>query len=54
MERTPFVARPLSVAESDGIVTVTCDVAGAFPGSPIRLDHRCRLRNRRIVELEIG
>lgn len=52
MRRTPFVARPLSTAQSDGIVT--CDVSGAFPGSPIRLDHRFSLRDGRIVELQIG
>jgi hypothetical protein len=30
---------PLTIAERDGKVIVTAKVSGAFPGSPINLDH---------------
>ena len=54
MERTPFEARPLSLEERDGAAIVPAEVTGAFPGSPVVLDHRFTLRDDRILTLEIG
>ena len=54
MQRTPFVARPLSVEVQDGQVIVPAEVTGAFPGSPLTLDHAFKLRDGRIAQLAIG
>ncbi|ALN75048.1 hypothetical protein [Aureimonas sp. AU20] len=54
MARTPFTARPLSVETKDGIVIVPAEVTGAFPGSPLVLDHRFTLNSDRIAALEIA
>ena len=54
MRRTPFTARPLSIAEKDGVVIVPTEVAGSFPGSPLTLNHCFTLRDGRVAALEIG
>lgn len=54
MQRTPFTARPLSVAAQAGGVVVPAEVTGAFPGSPLTLDHAFTLRDGRIAALTIG
>lgn len=51
--RTPFTARPLSLSESGGKFVVAAEVSGAFPGSPVVLDHLFTLADGRIVALEI-
>ena len=52
-ERTPFEAVPERLQERDGKLVVTADVSGAFPGSPVKLDHHFRVRDGKVVELEI-
>jgi hypothetical protein len=52
--RTPFTARALDVTEAaNGTLVVPTEVSGAFPGSPLVLDHRFTLRDGRIATLEI-
>ncbi|WP_040325800.1 nuclear transport factor 2 family protein [Aurantimonas manganoxydans] len=53
MTRTPFQLRPLDVEDRDGTVVVRTQISGAFPGSPVVLDHHFTLRNDRIAALEI-
>lgn len=52
-EKTPFETVPHKVTERDGLTIVTAEVSGAFPGSPVMLDHHFRLLGGRVVELEI-
>lgn len=52
-KRTPFTARPLSSVERGDHCTVKAEVSGAFPGSPVTLDHDFTLRDERIIALEI-
>ena len=52
-ETTSFTAVPRSVEDMDGLTIVTAEVSGSFPGSPVMLDHRFRIRDGKISELEI-
>jgi len=54
MARTPFTARPVSSQARDGRLVVSAEVSGAFPGSPVMLDHSFVLRDGLIADLEIG
>lgn len=49
-----FTKDVLSVAQADDRITVTCRVAGDFPGSPIDLDYVFRLSGNLISSLEIA
>lgn len=51
---TPFVVRPVDLTETDGAFVVRAEVSGAFPGSPVLLDHRFTLHEGRIASLNIG
>jgi hypothetical protein len=51
--KTPFVARPLESRHVDDALVVSVEVSGAFPGSPVRLDHRFVLVDGRIASLDI-
>lgn len=53
MAQTAFVAKPLSVEERAGRITVATEVTGNFPQSPIILDHVFTLEGDRISALEI-
>jgi hypothetical protein len=44
---------PLAVSARDGKVVVAAKVSGAFPGSPIRLEHIFEIEGDRISSLEI-
>ena len=44
---------PLSATDEDGAIVVLCRVAGAFPGSPVELQHVFRLDDETIASLEI-
>jgi hypothetical protein len=44
---------PLSSAQKEGVIMVTCRLAGTFPGNPIKLDFVFRLEGSKIVSLEI-
>lgn len=48
------VADPKTASFVDDVHRVTARVSGSFPGSPIELPLRFRLRDDRIAELEIG
>jgi len=52
--KTPFTALPLDLLDSDGTLVVPAEVSGAFPNSPLTLDHRFTLVDGRIAALEIG
>ena len=54
MRKTPFSARPTALTELDGNRVVTVEISGAFPGSPVTLDHVFTLRNSVISALKIG
>ncbi|KQT48873.1 hypothetical protein ASG43_08505 [Aureimonas sp. Leaf454] len=54
MARTPFTAQPLSVEDRGDRIVVPATVTGAFPGSPVVLDHCFTLRGGRIAALEIA
>src|SRR5262245_53738742 len=49
-----FTSEPLTVARRGDDRIVVARVSGGFPGSPIELTHRFRLRGGRIESLEIG
>ncbi len=51
--RTPFTTRPLELKERDGRFVVATEVSGAFPNSPVMLDHAFTLANGRITALDI-
>lgn len=51
--KTPFTVRPVSVQERGGKHVVAAEVSGAFPGSPVMLDHSFTLADGRIAALEI-
>ncbi|NDV86833.1 nuclear transport factor 2 family protein [Aurantimonas aggregata] len=53
MQRTPFTSRPLSVETRNDEMIVPAEVTGAFPGSPVTLDHAFTLRDGRIALLAI-
>ena len=44
---------PLAVSRRDGTTVVTARVAGAFPNSPLELDHVFVVEGGRLVSLEI-
>ena len=44
---------PLAVSHGDGTTVVTVRVAGAFPNSPLDLEHVFVVEGGRIVSLEI-
>ena len=48
------VAKPLSVSHRDGRVVVTARLTGAFPNSPLDIDHAFELSDGKISYLEIG
>lgn len=54
MVRTPFTARPVLAQPRDGRLVVSAEVSGAFPGSPVMLDHSFVLQEGLIADLEIG
>ena len=49
-----FTARPHAVAQDGRAYIVTCNVSGAFPGSPIDLRYTFTLARGRIASLEIA
>ena len=46
-------AEPLAVSHRDGTTVVTARVAGAFPNSPLDLEHVFVVEGWRVVSLEI-
>jgi SnoaL-like domain len=44
---------PLAVSHRDGLTVVTARVAGAFPNSPLELQHLFAVEGGKIVSLEI-
>ncbi len=52
-EKTPFETVPMRSEVRDGLVVVSAEVSGSFPGSPVMLDHHFRLNDSKVVELEI-
>jgi SnoaL-like protein len=44
---------PLGVSRRDGLIVVTARVAGAFPNSPLDLQHLFAVEGGKIVSLEI-
>ena len=46
-------AEPIAVSHRDGMTVVTARVAGAFPDSPLDLEHVFVVEGGRIVSLEI-
>jgi hypothetical protein len=46
-------AEPLAVSHRDGLTVVTARVAGAFPNSPLELQHLFAVEAGKIVSLEI-
>jgi len=51
--KTPFTTRPVDVYDRDGTVVVSVEVSGAFPNSPVMLDHSFELTDGRISSLDI-
>ena len=49
-----FTARPHAVAQDGRAYIVTCNVSGAFPGSPVDLRYTFTLARGRIASLEIA
>lgn len=52
-EKTPFESVPMKSRTENDLIIVTAEVSGSFPGSPIMLDHRFRVKDDKVVELEI-
>lgn len=52
-EASRYTAEPLSASPQDGRFLVRCRVSGAFPGSPVLLDHVFEIEDGRITGLEI-
>jgi hypothetical protein len=48
------VSTPRSFERDGGVDVVVASIAGNFPGSPIDLPFRFRMKGRQISELEIG
>jgi ketosteroid isomerase-like protein len=44
---------PIEVGKRDGKTVVTANVAGRFPGSPVKLDHVFGIEGDKIASLEI-
>ncbi|MCY1351581.1 SnoaL-like domain protein [compost metagenome] len=49
-----YRVEPLEVAQEDGTLTVTAQVVGDFPGSPVQLNHVFLLQDGQIRSLEIA
>lgn len=49
-----YQVEPLQLQQRGGEVVVRARVTGAFPGSPVELDHVFRLAGEKIVSLDIG
>ena len=49
-----YTVEPVAATREADRLTVTADVVGNFPGSPVRLDHVFDLRDGRIRSLAIG
>ncbi|KAG8153165.1 nuclear transport factor 2 family protein [Burkholderia catarinensis] len=48
-----YTVEPVGVSREGGRLTVTANVVGDFPGSPVQLDHVFSLEGDRIKSLEI-
>ncbi|WP_144641008.1 nuclear transport factor 2 family protein [Bordetella genomosp. 13] len=53
-EKFQYTVEPVSAYQQGDRLAVTANVAGSFPGSPVRLDHVFELAGGRIRSLEIG
>ncbi|MFZ5796465.1 MAG: nuclear transport factor 2 family protein [Sphingomonas sp.] len=51
--KTPFTARPVDITTDQAATLVRVEVSGAFPNSPVLLDHRFALAGGRIASLDI-
>jgi hypothetical protein len=51
--KTPFTIRLLDLHDRDGALVVPVEVSGAFPNSPVVLDHTFTLIDGRISSLDI-
>lgn len=51
--KTPFSTRPLAAQVQNGALVVPVEVSGAFPNSPVILDHRFTIVDGRIASLDI-
>jgi len=49
-----YTVEPVSASQEGGRLTVTANVVGNFPGSPVQLDHVFSLEGDKIKSLEIG
>ncbi|HST44129.1 MAG TPA: nuclear transport factor 2 family protein [Luteimonas sp.] len=49
-----YTVEPVDATRDGDRLTVSADVVGNFPGSPVRLDHVFELRDGRILSLAIG
>ena len=49
-----FKTEILRAVEKPGAVVVTAKLSGTFPGSPVELDFKFRLKGEQISSLEIG
>ena len=49
-----FQSEPLSIEQSEDRTIVIAHLTGDFPGSPINLSYRFKLKGAQIVALEIG
>lgn len=52
--RFDYSVEPVDAVRDGDRLTVTANVAGNFPGSPVRLDHVFELQGDRIRSLTIG
>lgn len=49
-----YTVEPISASQEGDRLTVTANVVGNFPGSPVQLDHVFSLEGDQIKSLEIG
>ncbi|MBR8128420.1 nuclear transport factor 2 family protein [Burkholderia ambifaria] len=49
-----YTVEPVSASQEGDRLTVTANVVGNFPGSPVQLDHVFSLEGDQIKSLEIG
>lgn len=49
-----YSVEPVSVARDSDRITVTANLVGNFPGSPVLLDHKFELAGDKIKSLQIG
>jgi ketosteroid isomerase-like protein len=52
-EKYRYTVEPVSVGDLDGTLVVVGKVAGAFPGSPVNLEHVFSVVEGKIASLEI-